>query len=869
MVQELIYTSAPKGLQPGTCGFCTVAATAGMPRNLAAQLESLSGYRHVFGPHDENTGLNPVAYSQLIVAFGNESYHVLSRVSDAGLDYTRRSNKLACHLVLEKTDLPAAGPAWLLAQPGVIIDHWEGEPRPLPVDRPLPQGSSAARVCRVWEQVTGDAGWAGVLAESAASPSIRYAVILFKPGMDTLALVDEALALLPPSLRWGVTFSTYFTKLPPGIDCKWRFILEGSPQAKAIRPSAQVLVIDLCQPAAAPPQGAFVDAARSGKAIDLSPVTLQEPSGDEKAPTRQPVASPVYAIQRERPAAQAARGTAADWAPEASIASVTSRPRRPKRTMVFSTAIVGVLSIAGAVAFAFFGPQLVNQHSERRDNVSVFPASPIPDTRAASKPKVDELIEEATDCVTLIEEATDCVTWARTSAKRAANAATQAQQYHKDFRGALAAAEAIYSEIQTGADLKNSRSLLEEMKSECTRARDCYKQSQTYVKQGNRAITKARSDRTKADTKLAEAQKEIGQLRLKKAAGISDLEVRVQNARQKLPTPSEVLESDQIIKGIPKDKDLGAVTKLEQNLASLQEQSREPTVDVPIIPAEALHNLPASVRDKQQRVPLREAVSETCTLKVMGNYPLLLEKQILIRAFPAAEKTGKSGEGGVHIKWSLSGDSSLPKPQPDEAVLKHSAEDVEATQRLLLDDDKQLGGYVLRVTSALGKPTQEGVCDLTIKAWIEKASGELQADTPAKIRIKEIMGKLMDKLTDLDKKIHNEDYYVNDFAKQIAKNTKRIGDLQKKLEDPKVERQSFDVLTVTNLKNTNEALNFQREKREQSRVTYLQQVTSLARLKQMLQQLQEKGYDMDGEVFVDYNDGHKLTLVHLGPSAQQ
>ncbi len=41
---ELVYTSARRGLREGASGFCTVAATDGMPRALHEKLESLSGY---------------------------------------------------------------------------------------------------------------------------------------------------------------------------------------------------------------------------------------------------------------------------------------------------------------------------------------------------------------------------------------------------------------------------------------------------------------------------------------------------------------------------------------------------------------------------------------------------------------------------------------------------------------------------------------------------------------------------------------------------------------------------------------------------------------------------------------------------------
>jgi hypothetical protein len=53
MSQELIYTSAPRGLKPGTRGFCTVVSTQQMSQPLAERLESLSGYRHVYAPMAE------------------------------------------------------------------------------------------------------------------------------------------------------------------------------------------------------------------------------------------------------------------------------------------------------------------------------------------------------------------------------------------------------------------------------------------------------------------------------------------------------------------------------------------------------------------------------------------------------------------------------------------------------------------------------------------------------------------------------------------------------------------------------------------------------------------------------------------------
>ena len=41
MVEEIIYTSAEKGLKQGSRGFCTVVSTSGMALNIAERLESM------------------------------------------------------------------------------------------------------------------------------------------------------------------------------------------------------------------------------------------------------------------------------------------------------------------------------------------------------------------------------------------------------------------------------------------------------------------------------------------------------------------------------------------------------------------------------------------------------------------------------------------------------------------------------------------------------------------------------------------------------------------------------------------------------------------------------------------------------------
>ena len=77
-MHELINTSVPNGLIPGSHGFSTVAMTRGMSDTLRTKLEMLSGYSHVYSGHDDQYFTqNPESWNHLILATGE---HVFSRV---------------------------------------------------------------------------------------------------------------------------------------------------------------------------------------------------------------------------------------------------------------------------------------------------------------------------------------------------------------------------------------------------------------------------------------------------------------------------------------------------------------------------------------------------------------------------------------------------------------------------------------------------------------------------------------------------------------------------------------------------------------------------------------------------------------------
>ncbi|MEZ6065987.1 MAG: hypothetical protein R3B90_09820 [Planctomycetaceae bacterium] len=264
MSHELVYTSAPRGLKAGSAGFCTVVSTEGLSPLLQDRLESLSGYRHLFPPGDPRAAENPVVHSHIKISDKARSVNVLSRVADYGLDYSKRTNKLAHHVVLDPAERPAGGPAWLLAQPGLMLTSWDQQVILKRTGRPVPTGGPPIGVARMWKELTGDAGWGGHLAEAAAGDQNRPVYLIFEPGQNLLPLFAESIALLPTAKRWDVTFTTYATGLPQDVKCAWRGILKGSPEEAAARRHPNAIVIDLTQPLGAPPPGKWVEAARTG-----------------------------------------------------------------------------------------------------------------------------------------------------------------------------------------------------------------------------------------------------------------------------------------------------------------------------------------------------------------------------------------------------------------------------------------------------------------------------------------------------------------------------------------------------------------------------------------------------------------------------
>jgi hypothetical protein len=240
-----------------------------MPAGLVGPLESLSAYRHVDGVE-----ASPVNFMHLQMKVAGRPVNVLSRISEAPPDYTGRTNIIAHHVVVTTRDRAPGGPAAVLRQSGFAIEAWDGEVRRIPEPKAIPPADSPLRIAQNWAEQAGDSGWAGVVAsvfESRVPGPTLYLIYQPQQNRELLTLVDEATCLLPESKRWNATFSTYTRDLPPGVQCRLRCLVAGSPEVSTIPPSAMTLDLatgrfkSSAGEFSAPPPGPLVEAAQTGK----------------------------------------------------------------------------------------------------------------------------------------------------------------------------------------------------------------------------------------------------------------------------------------------------------------------------------------------------------------------------------------------------------------------------------------------------------------------------------------------------------------------------------------------------------------------------------------------------------------------------
>lgn len=228
MAYQLVYTSAAKLLDAGRSGFGTVARSRAIPPLIVSAIERVSQFANLRG-----LDRSRVIYVHRRIIAGNNRFHILSRIADAGADYTGRTNHLAHHLVVPQNEAVLAAafnitPADVLQQFTWLKDKaWEGSPRFFTDDDeiPLEQFTAMGLNCTqgAWSKIANNPAHAYLLAGDDAPRTC----VLITP--DTVAATDRvyALDLLAEALAkfkgqsWSRTFTTSLETTDELSDLDW------------------------------------------------------------------------------------------------------------------------------------------------------------------------------------------------------------------------------------------------------------------------------------------------------------------------------------------------------------------------------------------------------------------------------------------------------------------------------------------------------------------------------------------------------------------------------------------------------------------------------------------------------------------------
>ena len=332
MAYQLVYTSSPRGLKPGAFGFCVVACTRGMKEQTTSALEALSGYRRIYAdPRDASR--NPTSCSHVLFETATGRLRILARVADAGLDYSGRTNKIASFLDVSENELAPPGPAALFSQPGLFVANWSSSSAPQYYEAPiaLPNYVPIPLGCNEWRKTTGDPAWAGVLASTVATR--RPVVLIARPEQNVLQLFQESLALLPPGERWKATFSTYYMKTPPGVQCQWKAVMQGSPEELALRSTPGALVLDLTNPINLPSLASLVVSQEEKALVAAASGRFQTNVGPTNAFKSVPSASPAVAAPPTAPGVAPLPGAVPMSAPTPYDLAPSDSPTSKRKTL--------------------------------------------------------------------------------------------------------------------------------------------------------------------------------------------------------------------------------------------------------------------------------------------------------------------------------------------------------------------------------------------------------------------------------------------------------------------------------------------------------------------------------------------------------
>lgn len=269
MAWQLVYTSAPELLDAGRTGFGTVAKHDSIRPALQTELERVSQFSR-----EQGLGKERILFCHRVIELRGERFHVLSRIRDAGADYTGRTNHIAHHIVLTSSE---AASAWRtnhctpvdmmlwISEQGIWRDHWGERSRLLGADEEIAIGNVPSRISLpavTWGSLTGSASNGAILAPGGSAAEGCWLLYRSEQTSGILPAIGESLLLHPDP--WGISFSSDTQPTDRIEELRWRGVTVGSPLEQTARQSVRP-VLDIGNPSTLPaPVAAAANQAETG-----------------------------------------------------------------------------------------------------------------------------------------------------------------------------------------------------------------------------------------------------------------------------------------------------------------------------------------------------------------------------------------------------------------------------------------------------------------------------------------------------------------------------------------------------------------------------------------------------------------------------
>lgn len=242
MAWKLIYTSAPRLLQAGRSGFGTVARHREIPPLVAETAEKSSQF-------SRQTGLDSsrVIFAYRLARSSAGTFHLLTRIADAGTDYSGRTNHLAEHLILSDQEAARLG-AEGYTPAGVMLAYawagYEGQARWLgDEDLWQPSATDANTGGSHWQAATTDANRVKLLASAEAQSGavLEYPAHYQSEAHPWILWLFAESQFLCPQSGWGMTFTTNVQPTDSLSDFRWLGVPDNSPVLQKLQGSGRPL----------------------------------------------------------------------------------------------------------------------------------------------------------------------------------------------------------------------------------------------------------------------------------------------------------------------------------------------------------------------------------------------------------------------------------------------------------------------------------------------------------------------------------------------------------------------------------------------------------------------------------------------------